>query len=170
MRQGEGYITPNDTTFLTDNSAETCTIFQADEHSDIPQYTTFRVVVLDEKVEYLNFTLLGVNLTCSGNLFVMPLTVQQTINWSGIWATCHLIDSGVENLSERCIFSCRCLGGCREIQVIKRPRNVEESTWSLCHLSISYPTTTGSFIIIIDNWSHLLIIVILISLVPFSAA
>ena len=137
---GIAYISPRNVSFLHDNSSDTCTTFQANLYSQTPQYTTFRVQVLLEQVDYLNVSLLGENLTCGSHLHVCPLTAQQTKDWTGIWLTCGLKETSKKNNLEWCLFNCQCVGGCSEIQVCKRPRNVEESSWALCHFQIDYPS------------------------------
>ena len=56
-----------------------------------PQYTTLRVPVIDQQLDYLSVTLIGENLICGSNLHVIPLTALQTDRWTGIWHTCQLI-------------------------------------------------------------------------------
>ena len=134
--QGSNYINPVNLSFLRDDNRETCTTFEADGRLETRQLTTFRVRSYDQRAEYINVTLVGQNLSCSDNLYVMPLTAAQTKHWTGIWITCPLLTTSVEGRFESCTFNCRCLGGCAEIQISKRPRKASESSWSLCRLDI----------------------------------
>lgn len=75
---------------------------------------------------------------CKYNLYSIPLTKPQTKTWSGIWATCDVSENTPGKDKERCRFKCHCRGGCEEIQITKRPRNVAENSWSLCHITVAY--------------------------------
>jgi len=136
VNEGENYILPDDISLLENKSIDHCTTFHAVETSQTPQYTTLRVPVIDEQLDYLSVALNGQNLTCGSNVHVMPLTASQTDRWTGIWHTCELITELTQDHLERCIFTCHCRGGCAQIQICKRPRTVEESSWVLCSINI----------------------------------
>ena len=136
FRQGNNYINPVNLSFLRNDNNDTCTTFEADVRTEVSQLTTFRVRSYDEQAEYINVTLVGRNLSCANNLYVIPLTAAQTKHWTGIWTTCPLLTTSVEGRLESCTFNCHCLGRCGEIQVSKRPRKATESSWSLCRLDI----------------------------------
>jgi len=136
--EAENYILPDDINLLADKSIETYTKFHANVKSQTPQYTTMRIPVIDQQLDYLNVTLIGQNLTCAANLHVIPLTVPQTGSWKGIWHTCQLMTELIKANLERYIFTCQCRGSCAQIQICKRPRTIEESSWVLCYIYIPY--------------------------------
>ena len=113
-------------------------LIHSNSTAQTPQYTTLRVPVIDQQLDYLSVTLIGENLICGSNLHVMPLTASQTDRWTGIWHTCELITELTQDHLERCIFTCHCRGGCAQIQICKRPRTIEESSWVLCYIYIPY--------------------------------
>ncbi|KAK2164309.1 hypothetical protein LSH36_66g07028, partial [Paralvinella palmiformis] len=141
VREGGNYLSPDDGSFLTDSSIETCTRFLPAQLSQSPNYTTFRIPVPNEQRGPLNVTMTGQNLACAHDLHVMEVSAAQTAQWEGIWLTCPLIRSTKQNSSETCLFHCWCQGRCAEIQISKRPQKAEESSWSLCHLQINQPPT-----------------------------
>ena len=141
---GNGII-PTDVTFLADDLLETCTRFTLDARLSIPTHTQIRVHVPDSGVDELNVTLLGTNLGCGRDLYVSPLSADETEKWTGRWKMCPLLNTSLEDGKESCFYRCPCSGRCEEIQIIKVPLTANESSWSLCHLCLFYNITGEAF-------------------------
>ena len=92
MRFNPNGISPKNGTI----SSRNCSVFYADEAIPERRYSTFRVSVPEEDVEYVNVTLLGENMTCDHDLYAMPLSVAQTDTWAGMWLTCPLLETSVD--------------------------------------------------------------------------
>ena len=143
IQTGEDYTSAVNLSFIeNDNSTETCTTFKPDVQGNSLHFTTLRIPFYDDLVDYINVTLIGRNLSCGFTLFVMPLTKPQTEAWTGIWLTCQLLSN---TSNDKCTFNCHCPGGCSVIQVSKRPRKPEDSSWSLCYFHFLYPSA-GNYI------------------------
>jgi len=129
-------------------SNETCTRFVADQNMQKEQYSSFRIDIPVEKLDFINVTVLGENITCGYDLYVMPLNTAETTTWKGIWVTCPLLQTTTATgMNKRCVFRCQChLALCKEIQVYKRLRNYEEGSWILCYVCVSYKIQ-GDYII-----------------------
>jgi len=138
VRFDETGIVPENGRYLTDDSIETCTSFLLDEGRPIPQYTMFRIEVVDDDADLVNVTIIGTNLSCGYNLHVTPLSSADTEKWTGRWTKCPLKHAFAYGNKEKCFYQCQCSGGCEEIQVIKRPRTVEESEWTVCSICVVY--------------------------------
>ena len=96
----------------------------------------------------------GSNLGCGRSLFVIPLTRPQTLDWTGIWRTCDLTSKYERGDKDLCHFLCHCLGGCEEIQIMKRPRKGEQRSWSLCDIAIAAGTKPNiiCFLVILPEY------------------
>ena len=123
---------------LTDEFVDTCAAFNI-EHNGvaIPRYTQFRIEVADNINDYANVTLIGTKLGCGHNLFVSPLSVAETEKWNGRWTTCPLKEALMYENKEKCLYECQCRGSCEEIQVMKYPKIIEESSWTVCRICIT---------------------------------
>ena len=127
-------IKPNDGNLITDGSKTTCAAFE----SDTEKYTKFRFPVQDVQAEWVNVTLRGTDLGCGRNLYVTPLSAAETETWLGLWTLCKL--ENVTTDGEKCLYLCHCKTGCKEIQVMKVPSNIQETAWTLCHICTQYPS------------------------------
>jgi len=120
-------------------STETCTRFVPDQDMRKEQYSTFRIDIPEDSLDFVNITVQGENISCGYDLYVMPLTVAETTHWSGIWMACPLLEmTAAAGRNKGCIFRCQCSGVCKEIQICRRPHNYEESAWTLCSICFKY--------------------------------
>jgi hypothetical protein len=104
----------------------------------MPKITKFRVQIPESDVNEVNITLRGTDLGCGKNLYVTPLRAAEAEKWTGKWSTCPVLDISVQGGQEVCKYNCQCEGGCEEIQVMKRPRSIQESSWTLCPICLVY--------------------------------
>ena len=135
VRFNPNQVKPEDGQFST----ETCTRFVPDQNIQTEQYSTFRIDIPEERLDSVIVIVLGENIGCAYDLYVMPLTVTETANWSGLWVICPLLETtAADGLNKRCVFRCECNGMCKEIQVCRRPHNYEETAWTLCSICLNY--------------------------------
>jgi hypothetical protein len=127
-------IKPDKEEFITDNSPRTCATFNNSDDTNSPRYTNFRIQVAHHKIDYANVTLIGTNLGCGHNLYVMPLSTAETEKWTGRWTTCPVTEETTYKGKERCSYSCQCRGSCEEIQVLKI---INDNSWNVCHICIT---------------------------------
>ncbi|KAK2159424.1 hypothetical protein LSH36_153g00063 [Paralvinella palmiformis] len=119
-------------------STETCTRFVPDQDMRKEQYSTFRIDIPEDSLDFVNITVQGENISCGYDLYVMSLTVAETTHWSGIWMACPLLEmTAAAGRNKRCIFRCQCNGVCKQIQAYRKPHNYE-SAWTLCSICIQY--------------------------------
>lgn len=137
MRFHPDYVIQNDAN-LTDASPQTCMTFHNETELSRPEKTVLRLKTLTTLRDNVNVTLTGKRLGCGYNLFLVPITKQETDTWSGIWFACNVLETSKDEDQEKCIFMCPCRGVCEEIHITRRPRNAEESTWTLCHISVTH--------------------------------
>jgi hypothetical protein len=115
-------------------SNETCTRFVADQNMQKEQYSSFRIDIPVEKLDFINVTVLGKNITCGYDLYVMPLNIAETTTWKGIWVTCPLLQTTTATgMNKRCVFRCQF-------------HNYEDGSWTLCYVCVSYKIQ-GDYII-----------------------
>ncbi|KAK2144352.1 hypothetical protein LSH36_765g00005 [Paralvinella palmiformis] len=136
VRFDPNHIFPENGKIYTDR----CTQFVGDQTVHTEQYSTFRLEVPETKVDLVTVTLLGENIACGYDLYVMPLTASQKLKWSGIWIVCPLLKTALIAGRNRCTFGCQCKGHCREIQVTRRPLSSEKNSWTLCYICLAYNT------------------------------
>ena len=135
VRFNPNQVKPEDGQFST----ETCTRFVPDQNIQTEQYSTFRIDIPEERLDSVIVIVLGENIGCGYDLYVMPLTVTETANWSGLWMICPLLETtAADGLNKRCVFRCECNGMCKKIQVCRRPHNYEETAWTLCSICLNY--------------------------------
>jgi len=137
IRFEDSGINPDNKEFITDDSPRTCATFNNGDDTNIPRNTNFRIEVADYIIDYVNVTLIGTNLGCGHNLYVTPLSAAETEKWTGRWTTCPLTEETKYEDKERCSYGCRCRGSCEEIQVLKRPKIIKDSSWNLCYICIT---------------------------------
>ena len=123
--------------FISDDDPDTCANFNIGVDIHTPRDSTFRIEVADDIKDYANVTLIGNNLGCGHNLYVTPLSAAETEKWTGRWTTCSLKEESMYGDKEICSYNCLFTGSCEEMQVIKSPRIVEDSSWTVCHVCIT---------------------------------
>jgi hypothetical protein len=106
-------------------------------NSIISHYTQFRVQKFAGQISDINVTIIGRQLGCGYNLYITPLTVEQSNTWQGIWTSCTLLETGSDDSKELCSYWCKSPGYWEELQVLKVPRTSDESDWELCHMNIT---------------------------------
>lgn len=138
MRFDEIIIIPDNECYLTDNSIETCSMFNISIDAPVPIRTKFRIQLPSYVEGRVNVSLIGTNIRCDNSFFVTPLSEAETERWTGHWTTCPLRGTSIIGEKESCFYECRCSGGCEEIQIIRMPSSVVDSSWSLCDVSMTY--------------------------------
>ncbi|KAK2170657.1 hypothetical protein LSH36_1g05011 [Paralvinella palmiformis] len=123
--------------FITDDSPRTCATFNNGDDTNTLRDTTLRIEVADYIIDYVNVTLIGNNLGCGHSLYAIPLSAAETEKWTGLWITCPITEDRKYEDKERCSYGCRCRGSCEEIQVLKRPKTIKDSSWNLCYICIT---------------------------------
>ena len=134
VRFDEKGLKPDEERFMFDFFRDTCASFTVQEGRTTPQYTCFRVSVSDLKTDELDVILSGSRLGCGHNLYVSPLSVNETGDWMGRWRTCHLKDVVKFGEKETCTYQCLCSDPCIEIQVLRMPSTKDDSSWTVCHM------------------------------------
>ena len=129
---------PDEEKFLTDESPQTCTAFNITNNAITPRYTQFRIYIAYDQVGEVNVTLIGTNLGCGHNMYVTPLSAAEIGTWTGKWSICPLKQTSSYEDKETCSYECRCSGICKEIQIMKYPASIKDSSWSVCHICIDY--------------------------------
>ncbi|KAK2150918.1 hypothetical protein LSH36_382g00017 [Paralvinella palmiformis] len=137
IRFEDSGIIPDKEEFITNDWPNRCATFNNGDDTNIPRHTNFRIEVADYRINYVNITLIGTNLGCGHNLYVTPLSAAETEKWTGRWTTCPLTEETKYEDKERCSYGCRCRGSCEEIQVLKRPKIIKDSSWNLCYICIT---------------------------------
>ena len=129
-------LLPDNVTTMLDDSPDTCSQFNINPDSPVPKFTIFRFELPEYRMDYINVTLIGNDLGCGYNLYISPLAEVETEKWTGRWKICHLEETSVDMGRENCTYHCKCLKGCEEFQVLKRPTTVQESSWILCDVVV----------------------------------
>jgi len=125
--------------FLTDNSKDTCTLFKLDDDkAEVGKRTKFRISIPELVLDEVAVSMIGSNMGCDRDLYLMPLSPNETLKWGGCWPICPLIKSGRSGNEEKCRFECQCSGRCKEIQVIRKPYSIQDSSWSVCEMTLTY--------------------------------
>jgi hypothetical protein len=138
-------IFPDNVTFLADGNPDTCHTFTVDDEVCVPKYSHLKVQIAVVVVDNVNVTLMGTNLGCGYNLYVTPLSLAETEKWTGQWSTCRLFETSIDGGTQNCFYQCKCSGNCKAIQILKWPRTVEESSWTLCHVCLINNITGKTF-------------------------
>ena len=147
VRFDERGIVPDNHDFLTNISPESCTSFGIPEGRNMAQQTKFRIYLDDDEDTVgviVNVT--GTNLGCGYNLYVSPLAQLETEKWTGRWSSCPILEISTVADKDICSYNCTCRGGCEEIQIMKWPRSIQESYWTLCEVFFTFiPACTLSY-------------------------
>ncbi|KAK2141140.1 hypothetical protein LSH36_1154g00073 [Paralvinella palmiformis] len=123
-------LIPDEEDFLTDDSNDTRTIFSLGDDVQISVFSHFRIQLPPEKGHPTNVALIRTNMKCGGYPYASPLSGAETKTWTGRWSTCTLIQKTMSGDKENCL--------CDEIQIIRIPYSVEDSSWSLCDASLRF--------------------------------
>ncbi|KAK2147668.1 hypothetical protein LSH36_542g01001 [Paralvinella palmiformis] len=137
-------LVPERRELLTDEFVDTCAAFNNENCGvAIPRHTQFRIEVADDINDYASVTLIGTNLGCGHNLYVSPLSAEETEKWNGRWTTCLLKEALMYESNEKCLYECQCRERCEEIQVMKYPKIIEDSSWTVCRVCIADPNKSS---------------------------
>jgi hypothetical protein len=136
IRFDQNSLVPDDVTLLTNIMSANCATFQHNDQAR-PKITKFRVQIPDTNVNEVKITLCGTDLGCDTNLYVTLLIAAETEKWTGKWSNCPIVATSSYFGQDTCTYKCQCEGDCEEIQVMKRPRNVTESFWTLCPIHLN---------------------------------
>ncbi|KAK2146152.1 hypothetical protein LSH36_628g00017 [Paralvinella palmiformis] len=131
-------IHPDNVEFLTDDSVDTCALFAIGVDADVPKRTKFRISISDIVTDQVIVAMIGINMGCDREFYVMPLSQNDTLKWKGCWSVCPLMESTRSEDKDNCLFDCQCSGSCREIQLIRNPNSTQDSGWSVCDMSLKY--------------------------------
>ena len=137
-------VIPTNEDFLKDNSSETCTTFGGSDNEPGLQHTQLRIRSFPIDVGDINITITGSNLGCGHNLYVSPLSPVKSEQWIGRWTACELENRTIYGEKEICSYWCKSPGHCKETQILKVPKNIKESQWEICQITIS-ANTTGEY-------------------------
>ena len=148
VRFEEGSIIPNNSEFLTDDSVDTCALFALGVDVDVPKRTKFRISIPDIATDQVIVAMIGINMGCDREFYVMPLSQNDTLKWKGCWSVCPLKEIKKSEDKDSCLFECQCSESCKEIQLIRNPHSIQDSTWSVCKMSLMY--TPGNIIQLIS--------------------
>ncbi|KAK2143006.1 hypothetical protein LSH36_887g01056 [Paralvinella palmiformis] len=111
VRFEENSIIPDDEMFLTDYSKDTCTLFKLDDDkAEVGKRTKFRISIPELVLDEVAVSMIGSNMGCDRDLYLMPLSPNETLKWGGCWPICPLIKSGRSGNEEKCRFECQCSG------------------------------------------------------------
>jgi len=143
-------LVPERRELLTDEFVDTCAAFNNENCGvAIPRHTQFRIEVADDINDYASVTLIGTNLGCGHNLYVSPLSAEETEKWNGRWTTCLLKEALMYESNEKCLYECQCRERCEEIQVMKYPKIIEDSSWTVCCVCIT--SIAGVYVCVFDS-------------------
>lgn len=140
MRFDEVSIASDEGSYLTDADPNTCTSFNLDDGATVPLRTKFRIRLPANIGHCMNVTLIGADMNCDGTIYVSPLSVRQGEKWTGRWSSCPLSERSVSDGTEQCLYLCSCSRSCEEIQIIRMPSSVQDSSWTLCEVSLDRKT------------------------------
>ncbi|KAK2139347.1 hypothetical protein LSH36_1849g00001 [Paralvinella palmiformis] len=159
LRFGDNKLLPQNVDYLTDDSPDTCAIFSFNKETPHIRDTIFRVELTEDNTDMINVTLIGSNLQCGHNLYVVPITEPEKASWKGIWIACSFVETSIDEKGEKCLHQCHCSGRCEEIQIMKRPREGDDPSWNLCHIMIINAfeeDTTKTISVTKDGWTIIL--------------
>ena len=94
-------LQPDDVTCLNDNSSYTCSVFL---EKNRPYTQIFEQAVCDN--EQMSVTLMGNQMNCDENIYVVGLTESDVGKSVNRWKTSS------ENHAELCNYDCHCTGRC----------------------------------------------------------
>jgi len=147
VRFAEQSLIPDDANLLTDYLADTCAIFNIIADARVPIISHFRIQLPPENRHPINVSLIGNNINCGRSFYVTSFSPAETETWTGRWSTCTLIEKSLSKKNdENCLYMCQCSGCCEEIQIIRQPTSVEDSSWSLCEISLKFTTSTPNIL------------------------
>ncbi|KAK2138581.1 hypothetical protein LSH36_2775g00000 [Paralvinella palmiformis] len=138
VRFAEQTLIPAGKTLFSDDDADTCTEFDVGNEAQIPISSHFRIRIPYYTRDALNVSMLGTNIECGGSFYVTLLSSAETKTWLGRWTTCRLIEKTISGKEETCLYGCQYSGYCEELQIIRMPFSVADSSWSLCDLTLTF--------------------------------
>ncbi|KAK2140599.1 hypothetical protein LSH36_1293g00031 [Paralvinella palmiformis] len=144
VRFEEGSIIPYNSEFLTDDSVDTCALFALGVDVDVPKRTKFRISIPDIATDQVIVAMIGINMGCDREFYVMPLSQNDTLKWKGCWSVCPLKEIKKFEDKDSCLFECQCSESCKEIQLIRNPHSIQDSTWYVCKMSLMYTPARSS--------------------------
>jgi hypothetical protein len=132
-------------------TSDNCTAFLHNDQTK-PKITKFRITIPPgSATNLISITVRGTNLGCGENLYVTPLNAAEAEKWTGKWSSCPVVASSVQDGEDICTYRCRCTGDYEEIQVAKRPHTAQESSWTLCQISLTNHSAGNAQLIYIDR-------------------
>jgi len=145
-------LRPDSEEFLEDDLPETCASFSTNEQQRTTSITRFRFEILGKYVHNINITLFGYSLGCGYNLYLSPILENEMEKWTGRWKACQLVQfHQATTPNEICDYQCDCSDGYEKIQVLKAPRSLEESSWKLCHINITYQSFGTQTVVLFEG-------------------
>ena len=130
-------ILPINESCITDDSADTCTTFQARDNASLQLYTHFRIKPSVPQKNDTKVIITGARLGCGHNLYVSAISAEQSKSWLGRWSTFNLLDTSGYDKKESCSYLCTFLDDWSEIQVLKIPHSSDEYFWKICHINMN---------------------------------
>ncbi|KAK2149258.1 hypothetical protein LSH36_458g01020, partial [Paralvinella palmiformis] len=131
-------LLPDNETLFLDEFIETCARFNLGDDAKVPLRTAFRIPVAADVVQMVNVSLIGVNMAFGRHLYITALSAAETEKWTGRWTTCRLRETSMYENKEKCLYECQISGSGAQIQVMKIPSSVDDSSWSLCNILLIY--------------------------------
>ena len=117
-------------TKLEDNSISTCSRFVADGHqyTQIFQQTTCTT-------DRMSVTLVGQDMKCVDNMYVVGLTGSEVGKANNKWKTCRpRWQTTTDDNLDWCIYDCICTGDCEQVMALRWPKKLADSSWTLCDI------------------------------------
>ena len=124
-------LQPDNIEHLRDNSIQTCASFVAGKF----QYTQlFKETYCS--VDVMTVTLVGRDMKCGQDFYVVGLTAADVNKTFNRWKTCKQTWQATgEDGSEWCSYECRCSGECKQVMLLRWPKQTSEGSWTLCDIS-----------------------------------
>ena len=127
----EGGSHAEDIDMLRDSSPQTCSRFVSDKYQHTQLF----------KESYCNsdrmtVTVVGQDMGCGQDLYVVGLSAADVGKPLNRWKICKLTwnTTNADNM-EWCSYDCDCSGGCEEVMLLRWPKPLSASTWTLCDIS-----------------------------------
>ena len=121
----------DDTKHISDNSTDTCATFLA---SKLQHTQVFKESYCN--ADRMAVTVVGRNMKCDEDLYVVGLTVTDVNKPLNRWKTCkHIWQATNDDNTEWCSYECDCSRGCEQVMLLRWPKTLSDSSWTLCDIS-----------------------------------
>ena len=86
--------------------------------------------------EEMTVTVIGRDMKCGQDLYVVGLTAADVNRSLNTWRTCKQLGQAItEDNTEWSSYECHCSGGCKQVMLLRWPKQISESSWTLCDIT-----------------------------------